>query len=267
MLEIKNGNFNVLLAVPKETAEISAMTDVFNDMAKDIECLKIKVYEEQLEKTKTHLHYLNLQIKPHFFLNSLNIIYSLALTRDYKLIMDLSKCLTDYFRYIFKSSDSMVLIQEELRHINNYLHIQELRYTTSFYTNLDIEAGLDFTCIPILLIHTFVENSIKHAYTGKALLVVDIKAARGKDDFDPNLEIVISDNGCGFSKEQLKELNTPVVITEVREEHLGILNIKQRLSLIYQDKASLQFNNNHYGGAVVTIRIPLETGRPALALT
>ncbi|MDF2513442.1 MAG: putative sensor with domain [Herbinix sp.] len=256
MGEIKKGNLDIMLTVPKDSLEIGVVTDTFNDMAKDIKSLKIQVYEEQLEKSRILLRSLNLQIRPHFFLNSLNIIYSLALTKDYKLILDMSKCLTTYIRYIFKSSDSMVLIQEELMHINNYMHIQELRYTTRFTTNTAIEPGLDNIYIPILLIQTFVENSIKHAYHSNVFLEVDIKVKNIKDASDSYVEIIISNNGNSFSKEQLDELNASVNMSETREEHLGILNIKQRLHLIYQGKARLQFSNNNSGGTIVVIKIP-----------
>lgn len=259
MRQIKNGNFDVSLSIPNPTKEINLMVDTFNEMAKEIESLKIKVYEEQLEQSRTHLHYLNLQIKPHFFLNSLNIIYSLALTKDYKLIMEMSVCLTNYFRYMFKSSDSMVSIHEELEHVKNYLHIQELRYSTYFTMQIEVTKDLSDEHIPILFIHTFVENIIKHAYSGTDLIQVNINIELTLHDNSRYLEITVGDKGIGFTQDQLIILNSPVIMKELKENHIGIHNIKQRLHLIYADKAYLHFSNLEQHGAQVLIRIPLNS--------
>lgn len=97
-------------------------------MCQELYQLKVQIYEEKLRKADTELQYLNLQIKPHFFLNSLNIIYNLALTKNFREILEMSRCLMDYFRYTFRSSDSLVPVDEELQHMKNYSHYQELRY-------------------------------------------------------------------------------------------------------------------------------------------
>ncbi len=47
-------------------------------MTDEINQLKIDVYEEQIHKQMAELQYLQLQIRPHFLFNSLNVVYSLA---------------------------------------------------------------------------------------------------------------------------------------------------------------------------------------------
>ena len=165
MNALKSGQQSVVLPVPKWKNEFSVLTEQFNEMSSELYRLKVQIYEEQLRKADTELQYLNLQIKPHFFLNSLNIIYNLALTQNYHEILEMARCLMDYFRYTFRSSDSLVCIREELKHVKNYLHIQELRYDSNFDTVIEAdETALDGK-IPVLFLQTFVENTIKHAYS------------------------------------------------------------------------------------------------------
>ena len=234
-------------------------------MSSELYRLKVQIYEEQLRKADTELQYLNLQIKPHFFLNSLNIIYNLALTQNYREILEMSRCLMDYFRYTFRSSDSLVCISEELKHVKNYLHIQELRYDSNFDTVMETDEAALEGKIPVLFLQTFVENTIKHAYSKMQNMRISITIQRVV--LDKNfLKIEISDNGCGFSEEQIKELNTPLSAGPYPSEHIGILNVRRRLSYLYGSEAQLIFSNTEeYGGAKIAALLPFDISNPDLS--
>ncbi len=258
MNALKSGQQSVVLPVPKWKNEFSVLTEQFNEMSSELYRLKVQIYEEQLRKADTELQYLNLQIKPHFFLNSLNIIYNLALTQNYREILEMARCLMDYFRYTFRSSDSLVCIREELNHVKNYLHIQELRYDSNFDTVIEAdETALDEK-IPVLFLQTFVENTIKHAYSKMQNMSISITIQSIVLD-KKFLKIEISDNGCGFSEEQITELNTPLSSGPYPSEHIGILNVRRRLSYLYGSEARLIFSNTEeYGGAKITALLPFD---------
>ncbi|WP_195985308.1 histidine kinase [Clostridium sp. D33t1_170424_F3] len=253
MHAVRNGNFDVNLPDLPRTTELAAVTDAFNEMTREIHTLKIDVYEEQLKRNRAQLQYLNLQIKPHFFLNSLNVIYSLALVKDYRLILEMTTCLMKHFRYMFKSPDTLVTIQEELVHVQNYLRIQELRFDAQFRPFVELEPALYDACIPTLVLHTFVENIVKHAYSNEKETQIHISM---KEEGEA-LDIKISDNGSGYPEGLLPELNLPELPDEDRETHIGIYNIRQRLKLIYGQQAVLHFDNLSSGGAAVHLRLPL----------
>ncbi len=258
MNALKSGQQSVVLPVPKWKNEFSVLTEQFNEMSSELYRLKVQIYEEQLRKADTELQYLNLQIKPHFFLNSLNIIYNLALTQNYHEILEMARCLMDYFRYTFRSSDSLVCIREELKHVKNYLHIQELRYDSNFDTVIEAdETALDGK-IPVLFLQTFVENTIKHAYSKMQNMSISITIQSIVLD-KKFLKIEISDNGCGFSEEQITELNKPLSSGPYQSEHIGILNVRRRLSYLYGSEARLIFSNTEeYGGAKITALLPFD---------
>ena len=56
------------------------LNQTFNDTMDEIRYLKIDVYEEHLKAQKFQLNLLRLQIKPHFLINSLNMVYSQIMT-------------------------------------------------------------------------------------------------------------------------------------------------------------------------------------------
>lgn len=258
---VKQGDFSTQIPLPATHDEFAQVTIALNEMIQEIQDLKLKVYEEKLEKTNTQIQYLTMQIKPHFFLNSLNLICSLVKTKHYDLITELTTCLIHYFRYAIKSADEIAPIKDELEHTKNFLHIQELRLAASFHFSYHVSGNLDQIQIPILTIQTFVENNIKHGFNRKKELSIQIDLIRS----DETVQIFIQDNGPGFSEELLKKLNadselselSPLISTISGERHIGIENVKRRLYHIYNGKAQLTFSNDSKtGGAVVQICLP-----------
>lgn len=69
---------NLRIPEYQTSEEFEIVNQRFNSMMSQIEALKIDIYEERLSKQKTELQHLQLQLNPHFFLNSLNIIYNFA---------------------------------------------------------------------------------------------------------------------------------------------------------------------------------------------
>lgn len=122
------GNLDTQIKQFPTSIEFLTVNDTFNNMMEQIKNLRINVYEEQLNKQKAELQHLQLQIKPHFYINTLNLLHTLARTKQMKLLEELSLYLIRYFRYMFQSNLSFVTLRDELQHVRNYLRIQELRF-------------------------------------------------------------------------------------------------------------------------------------------
>lgn len=91
--------------------ELEQANSQFKNLMRQIKKLKIDIYEKELEKQKTMMNYLQLQIRPHFFLNCLNTIYSMAQTQLYEEIMKMSMITSNYFRYIFQNTQDLVPVK------------------------------------------------------------------------------------------------------------------------------------------------------------
>lgn len=126
MRKIQNGHWTSRIPEVRTSTEFELMNNSFNQMIRETEELKIHVYEEKINVQKAELKHLQLQINPHFFLNSLNIIYNLASVKKYAIIQDMSKSLIQYFRYMQRSGSDLVYLQDELKHTSNYLRISSV---------------------------------------------------------------------------------------------------------------------------------------------
>lgn len=258
MKKISLGNLGVRLK-GNRTVEFDFLANTFNDMAEQVKNLKIDVYEEQLRVKQGELKQLQSQINPHFYMNSLNIIYNFAVLEEMESVKKMSLHLADYFRFIMTSNQEMITLREELKHIENYIVIQQLRFPNRLQMSIhQVEPFLDYP-IAALTIQPFVENAIIHGFKNrKQLFQIDISAARQSDS---SFKISIADNGTGFSPEVLDKLHRREPIVDEQRRSLGIGNVIERLELLYGTKASIEcYNRSDNGGAVIEITFPIYEG-------
>lgn len=223
-------------------------------MVSEIQQLKIQAYEEKLHKEKAELRFLQLQLTPHFFINNLNVIYSLAQVQDYAAIGDMVMALTDYFRYAMRPISQMVLLADEIQHVNNYLAIQRMRYKNRFAVEIDCPPEHAACSVPLFVMQTFVENSLKYAFLGDNRVLIHI--AVSADARLETLQIAIDDNGPGFP-EAILSGNWEQLASS---GHIGLDNLQSRLKLLFADRAGLSLSNRPEGGAHVGITMPYIIG-------
>ncbi|MDR6881695.1 histidine kinase [Bacillus sp. 3255] len=259
MKRINDGNVNVRIESYKASDEIQLVNRTFNHMMAQIEELKIHVYEERLSKQKAELQHLQLQINPHFFMNSLNILFNLAQVRNYELIQEMTLCLVRYFRFMFQSNLTFVSLREELQHVRNYVRIQELRFPDSLTCSIDVPDFLENIPIPPLVIQSFLENSIKHSVTLEEPIHISVSIDLKETGLEPYIEIIVRDTGKGFSEHVLAMIRSGNTVIDEQGEHIGIWNVRKRLELLYGGKASISCYNGFPQGAVVEIKLPYET--------
>lgn len=247
---VEQGDWNYRIHTPGRSGEFDSINQNFNDMAGEIHHLKIDVYEKEIERQQVELEYLHYQIKPHFILNVINTINSMAQIRETALIQKMTQYLSGYVRYTFRKDHSMSTIREELENVKNYLGMQLLRFPDSLECEIDIENRIMDVEIPAMTIMTFVENIMKHAFDMYDCIQITLKAFI---DSEGLVHIVIRDSGAGFTDEAIEHIMTCETIGDGGRQ-VGIVNIKKRLRLIYGGRARVKASNDH--GAKIEIVVP-----------
>ncbi|MBW4082516.1 sensor histidine kinase [Paenibacillus sp. S150] len=256
MKQVKHGHWDTRIEQFSSSAEFEMMHEMFNTMIGTIEELKINVYEEKISKQTAELMHLQLQINPHFFMNTLNIIYNSAQIRNFPVIQEMSLALVQYFRYMLYQGDKMkVPLRGEIEQIYSYLRIQEMRYGESLTYEVKIADELLPCLVPPLLIQSFVENTIKHTLTldEPVHLELDISLTGPEQQ---RLAIHIKDTGQGFPDEILDRLALQEDLRSGSNEHLGIWNARHRLQLLYGGEGEIAFANGEEWGADIRIVLP-----------
>ncbi len=229
--------------------EIIQVNHALTNMYQEIQALKIDIYEKQLTLKDIHLQYLQHQIKPHFVINLLNTVSLMAQMNETRQIISVLTYLSDYMRNMINTNIRTTTLSEELKQLNNYLKLQEIRYPDQVTVEYKIDPALESFEIPVLTLQTLVENSFKHALDPEHPLKIWISAFS-----EPGHVIIIArDNGCGFPDDVLDKFNAHPQDTG-DGHHIGLINIRQRLNLEYPDQASMTLRNDQ--GGVVIICLP-----------
>lgn len=278
--------------------ELEPADQQLKNLVSQLQKMRISVYEEELERKKFEITFLQHQIRPHFYLNCLATIDSMAQLGEIEELRKMVLFTSQYIRYLFQVDSNLVRLSYELTHIEAYLDIQNLRMEENFEVEVKAAPEAMEACIPPLFLISFVENSVKHASVSAGeKLKISIHCRREKE----RLVVDIADSGQGFPPEFLREQEgelplaegkggEPLVaerkeeppvaksreegaaIGEKREEgsqikeavlkrtHIGIANSRKRLALLYGRSYRLVLLNlpAPAHGAVVHVEIPFE---------
>ena len=228
--------------------ELNDAVEAFDDLSRQIKKLRIDLYEEKLALAQTEMEYYQLQIKPHFFVNCFSLIHAMAQKQEYQRIQEFCVKLSNYVRYLFSQSLSLVPLERELSMVRVFLGIQQIRHRVNVQLREEIDGSIQGLAIPPLSLLTFVENTVKHG--GSKNVGIEIKVEVTLTEKGERLRLSIQDTGVGFPEEMLGE-NPKLEEGSQQGHHLGIRNIQKRLQFLYGENFTLEFQNNSQGGLVI----------------
>lgn len=240
--------------------ELEQIDGKFRTMIHQIRKLKITLYERELEKQKIELDYLKMQIRPHFYLNCLNFIYSMIDFGNYEHARVMTKITSDYLSYIFQNTTDRVPVLAESKHCEDYLKILLLRYPDKFTYYFEVHDEVANAEIFPFLIQVYVENAAKQALIADEKMLISVTVYPEDRDNEKYVNIFISDTGKGFSDEILCKLQNGQSISD-NGKHIGIWNCMRRFQYYYGNQGEIHFSNSPLGGAVVDIHVPYKIGR------
>ena len=140
----------------------------------------------------------------------------------------------------------MIPLSDEIRNVQNYICIQEFRYTGCIRMVYEVEEAAGVFKVPRLLLQPLTENSIVHGMKEEVAITISITARLEEND----LYLEIQDDGKGFVAELTKETK------KQRFSGIGMENIAERIQLIYQGKGQFLVYSAPGKGTRIVIVIP-----------
>lgn len=253
---IRAGDYKHRIREEFETNEFVILKNTFNHLMDEVVGLKIQSYEKQIVLQETELRAIRLQIRPHFFLNAMTTISSLSMQKKNEQIKIYIDALTKNIRYMFKSGLHTVPLVEEVRHVENYFEMQELKYPGCVFYFMDIAPEVENWNIPQMLIHTVVENEYKYAVSLDTSLTILVKAGCVEINGEKMLSIEIEDDGDGYSKEFLEKFQAEHVEIEKDGTRVGLYSIRRMLEIMYERKNLFEISNIEPHGCLNRFLIP-----------
>jgi two-component system, LytTR family, sensor kinase len=208
--------------------------------------------------TEAELRALRAQINPHFLFNSLNSIANLIMT-DPDRAETMTLRLARVFRYVLTHcSHAMTSIREEMEFLRSYLEIEEARFGHRLQVEIDVAQEVALEHIPSLILQPLVENSLKHSLApklGPGHLWISARAQGDQvclkvedDGIGPGLGALVKMNGGHSSSRALGNRG--------QSAGVGLTNVAQRLTTLYQDRAHISLEPRDTGGTSVTVFVP-----------
>ena len=239
---------------PRYAVEFLDSFDGFDQMAEEVQ----RSHEKDIKMLEAEIDNLRLQVNPHMLLNSYNMIYALAESKNYAVIQNYTLCLVDYFRYVLRRGEKMVTVQQELDFVDNFIRIQRIRFPGRFSYVYQAEGECLNALIPPLLIENFVENAIKYALEpGKPIEIVVSIRTEADDAGKEKLHISIMDTGSGIRPEVLEKLKAhEPYVDEAGHKHIGIWNCVRRVELFYGEEGTIHFTSAEGQGTQIYLIVP-----------
>ena len=269
--EVAKGNFEVPKLPVKQMDEVGIVTGAFNQMV-----TSIRTYIEQLRETlerenqlkereflmqnhlkDAQLKYLQAQINPHFLFNTLNAGAQLAMMEDAEKTQQFLLNVSEFFRYNVRKDDQPVTLGEEIRLVDNYVYILNVRFAGEILFEKGIDESLNTIPVPGMILQPLVENAVNYGirnidWKGRIELTVCRKGDR--------ISISVWDNGAGMTKERIAQVLSGEIAEEAPASNsngVGMRNVIERLKLFFNDQAQMDIYSEGLNmGTEVVITIP-----------
>jgi two-component system LytT family sensor kinase len=200
--------------------------------------------ELQAKLAQAQLENLRLQLQPHFLFNTLNTISS-VMYEDVPAADAMLTQLSELLRLTLRTANSHEIpLAQELEITRLYLQIMQKRFESNLRVTYSVDAELENSLVPQLILQPLVENSLRHGLKdGGAGIDISIGARRENG----SLILQVADTGTGFGAQ---------VVEAAMNRGVGLANIRGRLEQLYGSEQEFAIANRPAGGAEVTLRVP-----------
>ena len=245
---------------------LNRMLDERETMEREVQESQKRIYEEQLSRKQMEILAYRNQINPHFLYNTLECIRAMAVYQGCEDVGAVTVSLSNMLRYAVKGGN-MVKIQEELEYVKEYGRIIECRFSRIRVLVESCEDLENYEMVRLTL-QPLVENAVLHGLEPslkggfvKVSTAWEMEKSHGEGSTTGRIILRVEDNGCGMSKERLEQVQRSMKEEKIGGESgaqsIGLVNIYQRLRLIYGKQLDFRIDSWEGEGTAVEVRFPV----------
>ncbi|UII32857.1 histidine kinase [Fulvivirga ulvae] len=219
--------------------------------------LKLKqkaLMDTERELVNLRVNSLRRQMNPHFLFNALNAIQYFITTDKKRMALRYHSLFSKLIRkYMLHLDEEKIQLEEEIRMINWYLKLQQLRYEDRFKFTINVSESLYSLHIPTLIIQLIIEELIERmvmSNSGEGCLTLDFTYQPGRLQFKASLEVDILQD---FTRNDAEDYRTNLFTWQ---EHIDLLNKIKDLKIVRQ-LDELKNDKGKITGRIIELTIPL----------
>ncbi|MCL4516315.1 MAG: sensor histidine kinase [Firmicutes bacterium] len=246
--------------------EIGLLERGYNSMMQRIKKLIEDEYQKNIELKNAQLMALQAQINPHFLNNTLHLIGGMALSKNAPEIYRITWVIGDLLRYSISTEGDMVPLEDELKHMQNYIFIQEHRFAGRCTVTVSMDETVLDSKLPKFTIQPIVENAFEHGLQQKeGAWKVEIRIKR----IGNRIGIMVKDDGVGLAEERLRqvraELQGGLAIKgdwtgpdgSRKRRGIGLRNVNARLKFQFGNGYGARIFSKPKAGTLVLLVLPV----------
>lgn len=233
----------------QQADEISQLENSYYQMVERINQLMLEKDEEKEKQRKAELTALQSQINPHFLYNTLDAISWIARLKKQPDIERLISSLATFFRISLHKGAKFVTVEEEIRLVQSFVTIEQMRFPDKFQIEYEIDEALLKIRILKLILQPIAENAIKHGISekrGKGRIWI-----RG-ELLDDEIRFTVTDDGVGFETGDALMKSAQDVLFQ---SGYGLRNVDERIKLEYGSQYGLRISSTPGQGTTVLISL------------
>lgn len=197
-----------------------------------------RAIQAEADKANAELSFLKAQINPHFLFNTLNNIYSLAITKSDNTAVSIMK-LSNIMRYVTDDiREDFVSLDNEIECMGDYIDLQRLRLGKKMQVDFLVDGETKNKKIAPLILMTFIENVFKYGISNHAPSAISIKLSADQHSI------------TFFCQNKLFE--SP---RNTERTGIGIANTRERLKHLYPNKHFLDIKSEN---GLFTVQLTLQ---------
>ena len=271
--EVTAGDLSVDIPVFRTGDEVERLSKAFDKMmgsirdyveAQRVSMEKENEMRENELKTQTllkdaQLKYLQSQINPHFLFNTLNAGMQLAMIEDADKTALFIENMAEFFRYNLSRINEDATLADEIRLVDHYIYILNVRFAGDIHYKKEIEPGLENVLVPSMILQPLVENAVQYGIRGvewEGWVTLRIWQEAG------TVYIEVADNGRGMSQELIERVLHGENVKNRKNSKsngIGVYNVLERLQMYYTTEDVLEIESDGEGkGTRFTLKIPKE---------
>lgn len=236
-------------------------TKGYIDILKENHRMSELLHREEIERVEmekqlsgARLELLKSQINPHFLFNTLNMIACMAKLEEAVTTERMISSMGSLFRYNLKTSEQIVTLARELKVVQDYMYIQQMRFGSRILYSCDLKVDAEQAMIPAFTLQPVVENAMVHGLSKKeqgGRVHVRIWEQGNR------LVISVADTGLGMSEERLAEVTEAMKERRTSRIGIGLGNIYKRIHMMYK-QGEFRIASIEGRGTVIQMFIPQE---------
>jgi two-component system sensor histidine kinase YesM len=224
-------------------------------MAENIQKLIEENYSSKLINKEAQLKNLQDQLNEHFLYNTLDSIHWLARKENAEQASQMVFALANFYRISLSAGHDIIPVRDVVQMIRNYLYIQKLRMQEVINYTIICAPSLEDTLMPKGLLQPLVENALVHGLKslnrpGEIRVVLE--------DIFPCMRVTVADNGRGFTKEKLRQIQDQLESPDsFRDQSFALKTVQSQLRLYYNSGNSVHIETAPEKGAIIWFEAPI----------